>query len=256
MGFDARKQKAGGYRVAYAMRSRAGDRQRNEDNIRMGEKEGEYFFALADGLGGHGKGDEASRIVTEQAYRTFQQSAPHKACLEEAFDNAQRRLLAEKTQRGLFSAMKTTMVLLRLDEEYAEWAHMGDSRLYAFRNGRIQMRTRDHSVPQMLVLNGEIQESEIRHHPDRSCLLRAMGGESENCRCDVSERFPLEGNCGFLLCTDGFWELIEEYEMEETLSRAVSPAQWLDSMEQIVLQNGTDVNMDNYSAIAVWVLEE
>lgn len=241
-------------KVLYAMRSKPGDRNRNEDNVRMASRGGEFFFALADGLGGHGKGDEASRIATEQACNVFRQMEPHTACLETAFDSAQRRLLAEKAQKGLFSAMKTTMVLLYLDKAKAEWAHVGDSRLYAFREGRIQVRTRDHSVPQMLVLNGEIEESEIRHHPDRSCVLRALGGESDNCNCDVSAAFDLQGNCCFLLCTDGFWELIEEHDMERTLKDAASPAQWLDDMEQIVLKNGTNVNMDNYSAIAVWVI--
>lgn len=241
--------------ILYAMRSRKGGRPRNEDNIRMCEKSGEFLFALADGLGGHGKGDEASRIATEQACRLFRQAPPHAGCLEDAFDSAQRRILAEKARKGLFSAMKTTLVLLRIDGNYAEWGHAGDSRLYAFRNCRIRTRTRDHSVPQMLVLNGEISESEIRHHPDRSCVLRALGGEEENSLCELSEEFELEGNCAFLLCTDGFWELIEDKDMERTLKNAASPAQWIGDMERIVLQNGEGKNMDNYSAVAVWVLE-
>lgn len=242
--------------VLYAMRSREGDRKRNEDCIRMTEKEGEYFFALADGLGGHGKGDEASRIATEQACRIFEQAIAHTDCREDAFQSAQKRILAEKKRKGLYSSMKTTMVILHLDADYAEWAHVGDSRLYVFKNHRVEIRTKDHSVPQMLVLNGEIKESEIRHHPDRNCVLRALGGEDENCSCDFSEAYSLGRSCAFLLCTDGFWELIEERDMEQTLKKALSPAQWLDEMEKIVLKNGQEVNMDNYSAVAVWVMEE
>lgn len=241
--------------ILYAMRSRDGDRSRNEDNIRMEEKSGEYLFALADGLGGHGKGDEASRIATEQACQVFKRSTPGTDCLEEAFRTAQESILAEKERRGLYSSMKTTMVLLHLEQAAAKWAHVGDSRLYVFCGGKVQTRTRDHSVPQMLVLNGEIKESEIRHHPDRNCVLRAMGGDDDNCSCDQSEVYPLEPGCVFLMCTDGFWELILESDMERTLRKASSPAHWLDQMEEIVLKNGADVNMDNYSAIAVWVME-
>ena len=242
--------------IWYAMRSREGDRKKNEDCIRMTEKDGEYFFALADGLGGHGKGDVASRLATEQACRVFEQAIAHTDCREDVFCSAQNRILAEKAGKGLYSAMKTTLVILHLDGGCAEWAHVGDSRLYAFHNQKVAARTRDHSVPQMLVLNGEIKESEIRRHPDRNCVLRALGGEDENCSCDFSDAYSIRKGNVFLLCTDGFWELIEENEMERTLRKAKSPVQWLDEMERIVLQNGQEVNMENYSAIAVWVMEE
>ncbi|MEE0419093.1 MAG: protein phosphatase 2C domain-containing protein [Lachnospiraceae bacterium] len=245
-----------GVKVHFAMLSKEGGRPRNEDYVRADEKSGEYLFALADGLGGHGKGDEASRLAAEEACLSFQQAPPHADCLKDAFENAQRRIREEKVHRGLFSAMKTTLVLLQLDGEKAMWAHVGDSRLYMFQNNKLKSRTRDHSVPQMLALIGEIKESEIRNHPDRSRLLRALGGEEETCQCERSESLILTGRSAFLLCSDGFWELVRERDMEQTLKKSADPAEWLERMEKILQQNGAAADQDNYSAIAIWVSEE
>lgn len=73
-----------------------------------------------------------------------------------------------------------------------QWGHVGDSRLYYFKNGKIVKRTLDHSVPQMLVARGEIDEKEIRHHPDRNRLVRVMGMEWDEPKYQVSEPMPEE----------------------------------------------------------------
>ena len=96
-----------------------------------------------------------------------------------------------------------------------QWGHVGDSRLYYFKNGRIVKRTLDHSVPQMLVAAGEIDEKEIRHHPDRNRLVRVMGMEWDEPKYQVSEPMPEEPGQAFLLCSDGFWENIEEEQIIE-----------------------------------------
>lgn len=114
-------------------------------------------------------------------------------------------------------------------------------------------RSQDHSVPQMLVNRGDIKEKDIRHHEDRSRLLRVMGTEWDSPKYQVVDDIKLTNRSSFLLCSDGFWELIDEKQMCKLLKKAADPQDWLGKMEEIVLANGTGTNMDNYSAIAVFV---
>ncbi|MDO4337666.1 MAG: protein phosphatase 2C domain-containing protein [Eubacteriales bacterium] len=239
--------------ISYAMFSRTGGRERNEDSVLMCEQGFGAAFALADGLGGHGKGDAASSIVTDQAIRIFKKTGNDPDYLSHAFQSAQGRLMQKKEAMGIREEMKSTMVLLQVTGEYARWAHIGDSRLYYFKDFHIIDRTKDHSVPQMLVNAGQITENEIRRHADRNKLLRVLGTPWENSSYDVSEPVALSECQAFLLCTDGFWELIREKEMEKTLKQSRSVAQWLEKMEKIVLKRGAGSDMDNYSAICVYV---
>lgn len=239
--------------ISYAMLSRPGNRERNEDSVLMYERGSSSVFALADGLGGHGKGDVASDSVTRQAIAAFKKAGDEEGYLEHAFQTAQERLLQQKKELGIMAEMKSTMVLLHVTKETAQWAHIGDSRLYYFQNFHIVKRTGDHSVPQMLVYNGEIREEEIRNHVDRNKVLRVLGVPWERTLYEISEPVSVAEGQAFLLCSDGFWELILEKEMEKTLKQSKSVAQWLAKMEQIVLKRGAGRDMDNYSAICVYI---
>lgn len=239
--------------VSYGMFSRVGSRERNEDAVLMCEQDGSYVFALADGLGGHGGGDIASASVTDQAVDIFKKAGDRDDYLSQAFECAQEVLIQQKNASDAVADMKSTMVLLKLTKESAQWAHIGDSRLYYFEENHIVKRTMDHSVPQMLALGGKIKESEIRHHVDRNKVLRSLGTPWEGASYEIGEPVPVFGEQAFLLCTDGFWELITEKEMEKTLRQSKSVAQWMQKMEKIVLKNGKGTDMDNYSAVCVYV---
>lgn len=239
--------------LSYSMFSRTGSRDRNEDAVLMCEQDGRFVFALADGLGGHGGGDVASASVTQTAIEVFKRIGDQEDYLSCALKNAQESLLQRKKSAGISTEMKSTMVLLRIDEENAQWAHIGDSRLYYFEGNHIVKRTMDHSVPQMLVNAGKLKESEIRRHVDRNKVLRVMGTLWEGASYEIAKPVEKQSEQAFLLCTDGFWELITEKEMEKTLKQSSSVAQWLKKMEKIVLKNGKGTDMDNYSAIAVYL---
>ena len=152
--------------------------------------------------------------------------------------------------------MKTTAVVLQIRENDIQWAHVGDSRLYVFHKNKYKDRTRDHSVPQMLVNAGEIKEKDIRNHPDRNRLLRVMGIEWDKPKYVLSDSIEKKDGLAFLLCSDGFWELIEEKQMEKCLKKSKSAKQWLESMKEIVLKQGIGTDMDNFTAITVLVCKE
>lgn len=237
--------------LTYSTFSSKGDREINEDCFKCVEHNGRYCFVIADGLGGHGKGDEASNLVCDEIFKSFINYAGSiNEFVGAAIDKAQNRLLDQQKEAHAKFQMKTTVVVLVIDKDVAYWGYVGDSRLYVFRKNKLKLRTLDHSVPQMLVLAKSIKESEIRYHPDRNKLLRVMGITWDTPLYE-SAFLKLKNKESFLLCTDGFWELINEKEMISFLKNSDNADQWLESMVREVARNGKDVDMDNYSAIAI-----
>ncbi len=238
--------------LTYSVLTDVGSRNVNEDSIAVFENGANKCFVLCDGLGGHGMGDVASQTATAVFGSVFSQSVPSEGFLHNAFSTAQQTILAKQRQKNVLSKMKTTAVALCVDEKKAYFGHIGDSRLYIFSKNKLKMRTLDHSVVQMLVLSKEIKESEIRRHPERNMILNVMGVHWDEPMYELAKPAKLKKNMAFLLCSDGFWELIEENKMCELLKKSTSVEAWLFEMAQVVKKNGEGLNMDNYSAIAVW----
>lgn len=242
--------------IRYATVTNNGSREINEDSIGVFSKDDMCLFVLCDGLGGHGMGDVASSLVVDVFGSQFEQCNNSSSFLEDTFIAAQGMLMSEQSARHVKQKMKTTCVALLIDDKKARIGHVGDSRLYVFKNGKYKSRTLDHSIPQMLVLSREIKESEIRNHPQRSYVTKVMGIEWEQPMFDLMTPLGLKDGMGFLLCSDGFWELIDEDMMCSMMRESSSPEEWLKEMENCIIEVGKDRNMDNYSAIAVWVEKE
>lgn len=236
----------------YAVFSDKGGREVNEDSLGVCQSESNHCFILCDGLGGHGMGDAASSLVVEVFKDQFEKTDDAVNFLGQAFIVSQDILMAEQAVRKAKSKMKTTATALVIDDRNAYIGHVGDSRTYVFSKNKIKVRTQDHSIPQMLVLSGEIKECEIRNHPDRNILLRVLGVEWEEPLYELMAPIPLKKCQAFLLCSDGFWELIEEKDMCALLKKADTVEEWLKNMTAVAKENGLGRNMDNYSAIAVW----
>ncbi len=240
--------------IEYASITDNGGRAVNEDSLIILQKGEEYLFVLCDGLGGHGAGEVASSMTTEAAREIFLSSELEsekllEACALKAQQNLHARRLVEKRSDDC----KTTLTLLHIKNNVANIAHIGDSRVYTFHKASLKGRTQDHSVPQMLVLQGEIKEQDIRFHEDRNRLVRVLGDDSEVPRLAVSPPVELKSMHKFLLCSDGYWELITEKDMCSLLKSNKTASDWLNAMNEVVKKNGVGKNMDNYSAIAVFI---
>jgi len=231
-----------------------GGREYNEDTCIVLREAGRVAAIIADGLGGHGKGEQASRAAAESLKEDWRQNGGREITKEKLdlwMHRANEKVLAMQTPT---TAMKTTVVFLCIDEKRrkAQWAHAGDSRLYYFADYKQTFCTFDHSVSRMAALVGEIDFESIRFHQDRNRLLRTIGmeelPETEQGQC------ILEKNTAhaFLLCTDGFWEYVEEEDMERSLVNSGTAEEWIDRMRQILRSKIKDGN-DNNSAIAVWI---
>ena len=135
------------------------------------------------------------------------------------------------------------------------WAHVGDSRLYWFRGGVLQQRTKDHSLVQSLFDAGLLTLDQMQGHPRRSELRTAMGLPDESLEVDNGASLTgIEAGDVFLLCSDGLWEYIDDSMLESSLTIAAAPAAWLDNLA-LKVKNlaGHKSSHDNFSALTVWV---
>lgn len=239
--------------VDYAVYTNQGSREINEDAIGVYQNGDNNCFILCDGLGGHGMGDIASSLVKDVFASRFSENIELKTFLPDTFMAAQDILMAEQIHQSAKQRMKTTAVAGVTDGKKLYFGHIGDSRLYIFNKNNVLTRTLDHSIPQMLAIAKEIDESEIRNHPERNYVLRVLGIDWEEPMFEIHKPIAIKKCQALLLCSDGFWELINEDDMCRLLADSNNVQEWLDRMVDIVKTNGLGKNMDNNSAIAIWV---
>jgi serine/threonine protein phosphatase PrpC len=237
--------------LATAVRSHAGTHAVNEDAAAEATAQGHTLLVIADGLGGHHGGEVASALAVDRVVDAFRAGPSLETSALDALIHAAHRALQESAPDRGAADLRTTMTLLVSDGISARWAHVGDSRLYVFHDATIQTRTRDHSVPELLHRAGDISADQIRHHPDRSRLLQALGQHGD-LKVAVSEPLTLRSGDALLLCSDGWWEGISEQEMEATLRSAVHPRDWLTAMATSIVA-GAQAPQDNYTAVAAFV---
>lgn len=240
-------------KFTHATLSHHGGRKVNEDASRnLMISAGQGCWVVADGLGGHGGGDVASKIVVNSIVEAYQSNPEFSSAhLGEMLEFAQQALLLRQQDDYRLGGMRSTVVVLLLDEAKAWWAHVGDTRLYHFANGRIVHQTKDHSVPQAMVDARDISHEDIRHHEDRDRLTRSLGNNGKFRITLLDQPVEIGEGDAFLICTDGFWEFVTETEMEATLAKSDTPENWLAKMESILLRNA-HASHDNYTAAAIF----
>ena len=195
-----------------ASHSLAGGRATNQDRIVCAERDNAMLLVLADGLGGHEGGALAAEILTQSAQYAFEavrQPAITKpsAFLALTIMQAHKAVYARGQAQVPPITPRTTCVLCLVQNGYAYWAHVGDSRLYHFRNGQVLTRTHDHTVTEQLRLDGLLSEEEMKRHPEKARLLKAVGGPHTPA-VTLGEETVLQRGDSLLLCTDGLWEAL------------------------------------------------
>ena len=240
--------------ITYEICTYIGNREINEDYANAKICGEDFLAVVADGLGGHDKGEVASKLVTDTMLDSYDfEAEDRQEELHRVMKEAQQTLMDFQKKEKAEDSMKTTCVALAVHGNSAHIGHVGDSRGYAFYKNKTWTRTNDHSVTQMLAMAGEIKEKQIRYHEDRNKLLRVFGSEWYRDSCEFSPDIETDKVKTFLLCTDGFWELITEEQMQKLLKKSETPKEWLDKMIAVVEKAGQKLKMDNYTAIAVFV---
>ncbi len=199
------------------------NREHNEDSI--GWDTGLGLVLLADGMGGHNAGEIASELAV-----TTIREALHDVLLpelveanvinfadavREAVVYANEEIHLQAHQRIECAGMGTTLVMALFHDKKITYAHVGDSRIYRFRNGEVEQITSDHSLVQEMVDNGYLSEEEAMLSTNRNLITRALG-IAPDVEVDVVTN-DLEQDDVYLLCSDGLSDLVDEEDMQATL---------------------------------------
>ncbi|MFZ6845342.1 PP2C family protein-serine/threonine phosphatase [Undibacterium sp. RuTC16W] len=235
-----------------------GDRQTNQDALASAIEDDLACFVLADGTGGHEGGELAAHLVTDSIIGKFLQEASFSTrALRSYVDWAIHQVAQRKLGNIQQQQMSATVATLLIDQSNrcALWGHLGDSRIYLFRNSKIIGVSKDHSQAQRMVDAGYAEYDLLRQHPQRSVLFAAIGAEGDSSPEVTLEATALQDGDAFLLCSDGLWEWVFENEMEQVLGWACNADAWLNEMILIAERHNKagNVGRDNFSAFAILV---
>ncbi len=204
-----------------AARTDIGLRRRgNEDRYALAPELG--FYRVADGMGAHTAGQVASHLAVEAAVRAVQAmdgatAAPAEK-LRMALAASNRAIYLAAKRQPEYAGMGTTVVAILAAGDRTALAHVGDSRAYLVRRGRIRQLTDDHSIVGELLRRQEISADAAREHPHRHVLTRALGVR-ESVEPDLAELTPAPGDV-FVLCSDGLTNHVEDHELAKLVSEA------------------------------------
>ena len=179
------------------------------------------IFVVADGMGGAQAGEVASKTAAETFEGALPQ-APPEQLLRETIEAANRKVHERAQSDPALAGMGTTITAAIVDLEAEEVAigHVGDSRAYRLRGGKLEQLTRDHSLVEEMRRKGQLTDAQAEDHPQRSIITRALGPEPE-VEVDVQTVPALDGDV-FLLCSDGLTTMLDDEHIARLLARATS----------------------------------
>lgn len=204
--------------------TRPGRRPYNQDRLGCWRTAESVLLVLADGMGGHAHGEVAAELTMRHIAAAFRRDARPRLAnpdlfLFRAVGRSHGMLLREAVNLGLADTPRTTVVACVVQDGYAFWSHVGDSRFYLLRKGQLHARTRDHTVVQQLVDAGHLHEDDVSSHPERNRLLQCLGGLQAP-RVEPTARTRLERDDVLLLCSDGLWGPLTQQQLLEGLVSA------------------------------------
>lgn len=239
-----------GISVTLAETTHIGSRNQNEDSMAHGCFDEVSVYIVADGMGGHQGGAFASSVFAEQVVgRSAGLQAGYctdpKGTINRIVTESAATMLEQAQTEDPSMDPHTTFVMIALCQDKAHVANLGDSRLYYIKNEGVSWRTRDHSVSQLLLDQGEISEEDLATHPDQNKLYRFIGGDKKT---DVSVKTIDDCSSGdaFLLCSDGFWTQFNNDEIAG-LYNSKNPQQALQEMTNRAFERAGDKS-DNITA--------
>lgn len=239
--------------------SHIGGRKTNQDRLAYSYSKDVLLMVIADGMGGHARGEIAAEIAVNTINNRFQVEARTalrrpKEFLDSAIQAAHRAIVAFADKNDMLECPRTTIVAVVIQHGKAVWAHVGDSRLYLFRGGRLAAVTSDHSRVQQMIDAGILTQAQAAVHPDRNKIYNCVGGVLPP-TITHSEEWMMQVGDGIWISTDGFWgplsadSIAAKVDREDVLSLVPK------LMEEAERKAGAD--SDNLSVVALtWEKQE
>ena len=193
-----------------------------------------HLFVVADGMGGHAAGEEASALAIESVEQYVLEALKWFACcrpsdedrvlvdFQKALGHAHRRVREEAAERPELRGMGTTVTLAYSLNDELYVAHVGDSRCYLLRGGQMYRLTQDHSLVEEMIRRGLLKPEEAAGHRWRHVITSTVGGDSSDVRVDV-HKLHLQAGDVLLLCSDGLTEMVKDDELAKVLAEVENP---------------------------------
>ena len=233
--------------------SKKGGRKVNQDRMGYLYTRDSLLMVVADGMGGHARGEIASELTLQTIAAMFQRQAKPMladpaAFLEESILASHRELHRYRAENSLPEAPRTTVVACVIQKGLAVWAHAGDSRLYLIRGPKIAARTVDHSRVHHLVSSGLITDEDAKDHPERNRIYNCVGAYLAP-TVEVSPAMALHSGDVVLLCSDGLWGALQDRKIADIFSDRTVMRAVPDLVAEALEAAGADA--DNCTAVAM-----
>jgi protein phosphatase len=230
--------------------SERGYRLNNEDFIFPSPETvttGQRLFLVCDGVGGAEKGEIASALACDH-FQTYFSSMLGK--IEPSADFIQKAIQYTEAHFDTYvhehpeaAGMATTLTMLHIGISGITLAHVGDSRIYQFRNGEIIYQTEDHSLVNSWIKLGQLNQEEAARHPQRHTIVRAIQGTSQHTEADVALIQDIQPGDYFFLCTDGIMENFTNETLSSIFKRQLAP----EIIKDILMESCDGKTHDNFS---------
>jgi serine/threonine protein phosphatase PrpC len=205
--------------IEYAKVSALGDRQDNQDRAAVVVSDDAALMLVFDGMGGHSDGAKAAetglKVVQDMFMAAAQPIFDPQGFLYIALSRAHDEVVALGADLAVDFRPRATCAICLVQESGAFWAHIGDSRIYLIRDGRVITRSRDHSHVEVLIQEGAISEEEALDHPMRNFVECCIGGDAPVPDMSITSRKKLENDDVLLACSDGMWSGLGDDDIAE-----------------------------------------
>jgi PPM family protein phosphatase len=221
-------------------------RKENQDRMSWTQVPWGQLYIVADGIGGHAGGARAAEL-TVQGLERYLAKASEEIGIEDVIRDA-----FCKTNKDVFDkahtgdpeteGMGSTAVILLISGQIAKVAHVGDSRAYLYRDGKLRLLTKDHTQVQRFVDAGMMRPEKARNHPSASLLERAIG-HRPTVAMDIGADLVVKEGDGILLCSDGLSGCADDREIEAAINDSSSPQETVNRLLNLALKNGGEDNV-------------
>ena len=245
-------------RIEHADLSLVGDREDNQDRVAVAAKDQAAFLIVIDGMGGHSDGSRAADTALKSLLDSFHQASlplfDPLGFLHLALSRAHDEVAKLGSGQSIDARPRATTAVCLVQQGAAYWAHVGDSRVYHIRHGKVVQRTRDHSHVELLLREGKITEDDLPNHPMRNFVECCLGGDPAIPEMSIGNRQLLQPGDILLLCSDGIWANLRDADIAAFFRDDSQELRaWLEALGRRAVQASAPFSDNSTAAVLRWL---